>query len=59
MNSKGNTVNFDAHHIVENKYGGPNEWWTLQPARGGKGMQNQHQGGMHKTDLSKNLFSDG
>jgi predicted ribonuclease toxin of YeeF-YezG toxin-antitoxin module len=23
---------YDAHHIIENTYGGPHEWWNLHPA---------------------------
>lgn len=23
---------YDAHHIIENKYGGENEWWNIHPA---------------------------
>src|SRR5690606_8968139 len=35
---------FDAHHIIESSYGGPNQWWNLHPAR----FPDQHQGGIHR-----------
>lgn len=41
MRSKGDP--FDAHHLVENSYGGPAKWWNIHPAR----FPNQHQGGIH------------
>ncbi len=47
---------YEAHHIIENKYGGPNKWWNLQPLRGGKSNVNQHQSGIHKSKSSKKLF---
>lgn len=34
---------FDAHHIVENSYGGKHEWWNLHPAA----YPNEHQDGLH------------
>jgi RHS repeat-associated protein len=36
---------FDAHHIIESSYGGPNKWWNIHPAR----FPNQHQGGIHRS----------
>ncbi len=24
---------YDAHHIIENSYGGNNEWWNIHSAR--------------------------
>ena len=41
---------YDAHHIIENKFGGPNEWWNIHPARGGSNTSglNEHQGGIHR-----------
>jgi hypothetical protein len=35
---------YDAHHVIESSYGGPNEWWNLHPAR----WPDQHQGGIHR-----------
>lgn len=49
---------YEAHHIIENKYGGPNEWWNIHPARGGKKNVNQHQSGIHNSNSSKKLFTD-
>ncbi|WP_299005962.1 hypothetical protein [uncultured Shewanella sp.] len=37
---------YDAHHIIESSYGGPNEWWNMHPAR----FPDQHQGGIHRKD---------
>jgi filamentous hemagglutinin len=38
------TRNYDAHHVIENKFGGKAEWWNITPAmRGG-----EHQGGIHR-----------
>lgn len=34
---------YDAHHIIENKYGGDNEWWNMHPAK----FPDEHQGGIH------------
>ena len=36
---------FDAHHIIENSYGGPHEWWNIHPAA----TPGQHQGGIHRS----------
>lgn len=30
------------HHIIPQRYGGPNQWWNAHPA-----MPSQHQGGIH------------
>lgn len=30
---------YDAHHIIENGFGGPHEWWNIHPAR----YPDQHQ----------------
>ena len=35
---------YDAHHIIENSYGGNNEWWNIHPAR----FPNEHQAGIHR-----------
>ena len=48
VNSKGKTKTrkYDAHHVVENKYGGKNEWWNITPAKRGY----EHQSGIHRKD---------
>ena len=43
---------YDAHHVIENVYGGAHEWWNLTPAR----FPDQHQGGIHTEDIMKVLF---
>ncbi len=43
---------FDAHHIIENIYGGPHQWWNLTPAR----FPGQHQGGIHLDPIMDALF---
>lgn len=35
---------YDAHHIIESSYAGPNEWWNMHPAR----FPNEHQQGIHR-----------
>jgi predicted ribonuclease toxin of YeeF-YezG toxin-antitoxin module len=40
------TRNYDAHHVVENKYGGKAEWWNITPAKRGV----EHQSGIHRAD---------
>ncbi|MGM0219160.1 HNH endonuclease signature motif containing protein [Enterococcus sp. AZ126] len=35
---------YDAHHIIENSFGGNNEWWNIHPAK----FPNEHQAGIHK-----------
>ncbi|MEX5544010.1 hypothetical protein Q1J68_00235 [Pseudomonas pergaminensis] len=46
---------FDAHHIIENSFGGPNEWWNMHPAR----FPDQHQGGIHRAgSVAREIFSD-
>ncbi|WEY47679.1 hypothetical protein P3T51_08930 [Weissella confusa] len=37
--------NYDAHHLIENTYGGPNEWYNVTPAA----FPDGHQGGIHRT----------
>jgi predicted ribonuclease toxin of YeeF-YezG toxin-antitoxin module len=34
---------YDAHHIIENKFGGNNEWWNMHPAK----FPDEHQRGIH------------
>ncbi|MFL1493340.1 two-partner secretion domain-containing protein [Pseudomonas antarctica] len=36
-------VDFQAHHVIPQQYGGPNQWWNLHPVPGGSA----HQGGVH------------
>ena len=44
---------YDAHHVIENTHGGPDEWWNIHPAK----SPSQHQGGIHgKGAPSKSLF---
>lgn len=43
---------FDAHHVVENIYGGPHVWWNLTPAR----FPGAHQGGLHLDPIMNTLF---
>lgn len=43
---------FDAHHIIELKYGSANAWWNIHPAR----FPTQHQSGIHR-GIAKRIFS--
>lgn len=44
---------YDAHHIIELKTGGPNEWWNLHPAS----FPGEHQNGIHAAgSLAKLIF---
>ena len=44
---------YDAHHIIENSYNGPDEWWNIHPAK----FPNEHQGGIHgKGAPSRDIF---
>ncbi|MDE5414199.1 T7SS effector LXG polymorphic toxin [Alkalihalobacterium chitinilyticum] len=44
---------YDAHHIIENNFGGPHEWWNIHPAK----YPNEHQAGIHgKGSPSGKLF---
>lgn len=44
---------YDAHHLVENAYGGEHEWWNIHPAR----YPDEHQGGIHAKDtISREIF---
>ncbi|WP_235864997.1 hypothetical protein [Pseudomonas frederiksbergensis] len=38
------TRNYDAHHVIENKFGGKAEWWNITHAVRGV----EHQGGIHR-----------
>jgi hypothetical protein len=47
---------YDAHHIIENTYGGEHEWWNIHPAK----FPDEHQGGIHGTGSPANkLFKGG
>ena len=47
---------FDAHHIIENSYGGNNEWWNIHPAK----FPNEHQSGIHRAySPARKLFNGG
>lgn len=43
---------YDAHHVIENIYGGPHQWWNLTPAR----FPDQHQGGIHLEEIMNIIF---
>ena len=34
---------YDAHHVIENCYGGDHAWWNMHPAK----FPDEHQGGVH------------
>lgn len=51
IDEKGNR--YQLHHIIEQQYGGPNEWWNSHPAK----FPDEHQGGIHaKGSPSRELF---
>lgn len=43
---------YDAHHLIELSFGGPNEWWNLHPAA----FPNEHQGGIHAINSVASLI---
>ena len=43
--------NYDLHHIIPKRYGGPNEWWNMIPAANPE----EHQSGIHR-GVHKKLF---
>ncbi|SMP36614.1 fibronectin type III domain-containing protein [Flavobacterium hercynium] len=44
---------YDAHHIIENQFEGPHEWWNMHPAK----FPDEHQGGIHGAGSpSRELF---
>jgi hypothetical protein len=44
---------YDAHEIIPNSYGGPQEWWNIHPAY----SPDEHQAGIHASGrLFKELF---
>lgn len=47
--------NYDMHHIIPKRYGGPNEWWNIIPA----GNPEEHQKGIHQSVSYRRLFPKG
>lgn len=47
--------NYDMHHIIPKRYGGPNEWWNMIPA----GNPEEHQKGIHQSVSYRRLFPKG
>jgi len=44
---------YDAHHVIKNEHGGPNEWYNIHPAK----RPDEHQSGIHRKDgPEKKLF---
>ncbi|MBC2068871.1 T7SS effector LXG polymorphic toxin [Listeria booriae] len=44
---------YDAHHLIENTFGGEHEWWNMHPAK----FPDEHQAGIHGTGSpAKELF---
>ncbi|MBC2244917.1 hypothetical protein HCB25_12620 [Listeria booriae] len=44
---------YDAHHIIENTFGGEHEWWNMHPAK----FPDEHQAGIHGAGApAKELF---
>lgn len=44
---------YDAHHLIELDFRGPNEWWNLHPAA----FPDEHQGGIHAAgNLARKMF---
>jgi predicted ribonuclease toxin of YeeF-YezG toxin-antitoxin module len=39
-------VPYQAHHVITERYGGPNTWWNIHPAR----FPDQHQAGIHRAN---------
>lgn len=47
---------YDAHHIIENSFGGEHEWWNMHPTK----FLNEHQSGIHgKGSPANELFKGG
>ena len=56
MNSKMIGANYDLHHIIPRRYGGPNEWWNMVPAA----RPVEHQCGIHRAgSIYKKIFPKG
>ncbi|PNP92545.1 hypothetical protein BMT55_08225 [Listeria newyorkensis] len=44
---------YDAHHLIENTFGGEHEWWNMHPAK----FPDEHQAGIHGAGSpAKELF---
>lgn len=43
---------FDAHHLIESSFGGPNAWWNLHPAA----FPAEHQLGIHGINSLANII---
>lgn len=43
---------YDAHHLVESSFGGPNAWWNLHPAA----FPDEHLRGIHGVDSLANII---
>ncbi|TDL79289.1 transposase [Peribacillus frigoritolerans] len=47
---------YDAHHVIENTFGGEHDWWNIHPAK----FPNEHQAGIHGAGSPANtLFKGG
>ncbi|BCJ95506.1 hypothetical protein acsn021_30750 [Anaerocolumna cellulosilytica] len=45
---------YDAHHVIENNYGGDHSWWNITPAK----FPDEHQGGIHRSQSpARKLFN--
>lgn len=53
LRSKGQP--YDAHHLIEASFGGPNEWWNLHPAA----YPDEHQKGIHGNEKTLRLYGRG
>ena len=46
---------YDAHHLIENSYGGDSKWWNIHPAK----FPDEHQSGIHRSGgPSRKLFKN-
>ncbi|ERN53916.1 hypothetical protein A33I_09450, partial [Alkalihalophilus marmarensis DSM 21297] len=46
---------YDAHHIIENTFGGEHEWWNMHPAK----FPTEHQAGIHGSGSPANILFKG
>ncbi|MCY7614070.1 T7SS effector LXG polymorphic toxin [Bacillus altitudinis] len=46
---------YDAHHIIENTFGGEHEWWNMHPAK----FPNEHQAGIQGAGSPANTLFKG
>ncbi|MDD9149855.1 hypothetical protein OYT88_14980 [Sporolactobacillus sp. CQH2019] len=53
IRSKGDQ--YDAHHIIENTYGGDSTWWNIHPAK----FPDEHQLGIHGKDSPATVLFKG